>query len=216
MGWDGDIWRGDPVFLPEVIRAEGLDLDLTEGCMASGWGDVLACLGILGHHTAGGGTNDWRVVKWGRADLPGPLAQLVLEKSGLIRLIAIGVCYHAGTGQVPGIPASQGNQYLIGIEAVSKGTAPWDWTGKQLEVYIRLSAAILRFLRRDASWFWGHLEYSWEGKIDPAGIDLNDFRRQIQVVIDGGPGTLPDGSKAPGFTPAPAENWDAVMAELLP
>ena len=213
FGADG-LWYGDPTFLPDVIRAEGLPLEITDGAMESGHGDFKTVLAALGHHTAGGGTNDWRIVKWGRADLPGPLAQLVLEKDGTIKLIAIGVCWHAGSGQVPGIQRNNGNWYMIGTEAVSKGTPPWDWTEIQIEHYIRLQAAILRFLKRRSNWFWGHKEYSFEGKIDPAGIDLNDFRRKIDVVIDGGPGTRPDGSKAPGFENGDGGNWDRVVAEL--
>lgn len=34
----------------------------------------------------------------------------------------------------------------------------------------------------------GHREYSSEGKIDPAGIDMDDFRRKVQAVMDSGKG----------------------------
>ncbi|MDZ7910399.1 MAG: hypothetical protein U5O16_00905 [Rhodococcus sp. (in: high G+C Gram-positive bacteria)] len=43
----------------------------------------------------------------------------------------------------------------------------------------------------------GHKEYSSEGKIDPFGIDMDPFRRDVQKIIDnppGSPGTTPGGT----------------------
>lgn len=43
----------------------------------------------------------------------------------------------------------------------------------------------------------GHKEYSSEGKIDPFGIDMDPFRRDVQKIIDnppGSPGTNPGGN----------------------
>lgn len=37
----------------------------------------------------------------------------------------------------------------------------------------------------------GHREYSSEGKIDPAGIDMDVFRRDVQHLIDNPPGGEP-------------------------
>lgn len=37
----------------------------------------------------------------------------------------------------------------------------------------------------------GHKEYSAEGKIDPAGIDMPSFRRDVQAIIDKKPGGPP-------------------------
>ncbi|WP_306358710.1 MULTISPECIES: hypothetical protein [unclassified Nocardia] len=34
----------------------------------------------------------------------------------------------------------------------------------------------------------GHREYSSEGKIDPAGIDMDEFRRDVQTILDTPPG----------------------------
>ncbi|RBO87017.1 hypothetical protein [Nocardia puris] len=40
----------------------------------------------------------------------------------------------------------------------------------------------------------GHKEYSSEGKIDPFGIDMNAFRRDVQRILDGPtPGPNPPG-----------------------
>ncbi|MES9514140.1 N-acetylmuramoyl-L-alanine amidase [Rhodococcus erythropolis] len=143
-------WTGDPVWLADVLRAEGLNVIETPGWKERGHGDFRDIRGVICHHTAGGGSNDWRIVLNGRPDLEGPLAQLVLEKDGTFRVIAVGVCWHAGRGSWPGWPTNDANWHTIGIEAVSRGTAPWDWTPAQLDAYKRGCAAIMRKLGRRA------------------------------------------------------------------
>ncbi|MEU8898079.1 N-acetylmuramoyl-L-alanine amidase [Nocardia sp. NPDC048505] len=179
-------WHGDPVWLAEVLRAAGLRVIEHEGWRERGHGDFRDIRGVLCHHTGGGGPNDWRIVQHGRPDLAGPLAQLVLEKDGTYRVIAAGVCWHAGAGSWPGWPTDDANFHTIGIEAVSQGCEPFDWTPAQLDAYHRGAAAILRRLGRDAGDCVAHREYSSEGKIDPAGLDMDEFRRTVQEIIDEG------------------------------
>jgi len=143
-------WTGDPVWLADVLRAEGLKVIEHDGWRQRGHGDFLDIRGVLCHHTAGGGANDWRIVQNGRADLPGPLAQLVLERDGTYRVIAVGVCWHAGRGSWPGWPTNNANYHTIGIEAVSRGDGS-DWTPVQLDAYKRGCAAIMRQLGRRAA-----------------------------------------------------------------
>lgn len=52
----------------------------------------------------------------------------------------------------------------------------------------------------------GHKEYSSEGKIDPAGIDMNAFRRDVQRIIDNPPGA--------GAPPAGGNVTDQQIAEI--
>ncbi|MEV6276137.1 N-acetylmuramoyl-L-alanine amidase [Nocardia sp. NPDC051832] len=179
-------WTGDPVWLADVLRAEGLRVLEHDGWRERGHGDFRDIRGVLCHHTAGGGPNDWQVVQHGRPGLPGPLAQLVLEKDGTYRVIAAGVCWHAGSGSWPGWPTDDANFHTIGIEAVSCGHEPFDWTPRQIDAYQRGTAAILRRIGRDAGDCVAHREYSSEGKIDPAGLDMDEFRRAVQGFIEGG------------------------------
>ncbi|WP_309139074.1 N-acetylmuramoyl-L-alanine amidase [Nocardia cyriacigeorgica] len=176
-------WTGDPVWLADVLRAAGLRVIEHDGWRDRGHGDFRDIRGVLCHHTAGGGANDWRIVQNGRPGLDGPLAQLVLERDGTYRLIAVGVCWHAGRGSWPGWPTDNANYHVIGIEAVSRGDGT-DWTPAQLDAYRRGCAAILRRIGRGADSCVAHREYSSEGKIDPAGIDMDDFRRDVQELID--------------------------------
>ncbi|WP_433598176.1 peptidoglycan recognition protein family protein [Nocardia sp. CA-135953] len=177
-------WTADPIWLADVLRDAGLHVIEHEGWRDRGHGDFADLRGVLCHHTAGGGPDDWRTVQYGRPDLDGPLAQLVLERDGTYRVIAAGVCWHAGRGSWPGWPTNNANYHVIGIEAVSRGDGI-DWTPAQLDAYKRGCAAILRRIDRTAADCVAHREYSSEGKIDPAGIDMDEFRRDVQAFIDG-------------------------------
>ncbi|MEV6278602.1 N-acetylmuramoyl-L-alanine amidase [Nocardia sp. NPDC051832] len=186
----------DPHWLADVLRAAGLRVVEHDGWRDRGHGDFGDIRGVLCHHTGGGGENDWRIVQYGRPDLDGPLAQLVLERDGTYRVIAVGVCWHAGRGSHPGWPTDNANFHVIGIEAVSRGDGS-DWTAAQLDAYKRGCAAILRHLGRDAGDCVAHWEYSSEGKIDPFGIDMAAFRLDVQALIDGKP--IPGGKTMPAL-----------------
>lgn len=164
------------------MRSAGLKVIEHNGWKQRGHGDFLDIRGVICHHTAGGGTNDWKIVQDGRSDLPGPLAQLVLERDGTYRVIAAGVCWHAGRGSWPGWPTNNANFHTIGIEAVNNGTGQ-EWPAVQLDAYKRGCAAILRHIGRDANDCVGHKEYSSEGKIDPFPIDMDAFRRDVAYLI---------------------------------
>ncbi|MFD3511023.1 N-acetylmuramoyl-L-alanine amidase [Nocardia sp. NPDC058666] len=174
---------GDPLWLADILRDAGLTVIEHDGWRDRGHGDFGEILGVLCHHTAGGGTNDWRIVQYGRPDLEGPLAQLVLERDGSFRVIAAGVCWHAGRGSWHGWPTDNANFHTIGIEAVSRGDGS-DWTDVQIDAYKRGCAAILKHIGRDADDCVAHREYSREGKIDPAGIDMDEFRADVQAIIN--------------------------------
>lgn len=189
---------GDPLWLADVLRAEGLNVIEHDGWRNRGHGDMRDVRGVMGHHTAGGGPNDWVIVQNGRPGLAGPLAQLVIEKDGSVRVIAVGVCHHAGNGSGSawaGKFTADANWHVIGWEAVSKGTPPWDWTEPQLVSMRKVTAAILRHLGKGADWFCGHKEYNLrDGKIDPAGVDMNVFRNDVQWMIDNPPWAVGPGA----------------------
>ncbi len=189
-------WTGDPTWLADLLRLWGVPVWEDPDWKVRGHGDFRDIRGVIGHHTAGGGVNDWLIVRNGRPDLAGPLAQIVLEKDGTARLICVGIANHAGPGDgsawAPKFTKREANFHTIGIEAVSKGTPPWDWTPVQLENYKRIVAAILWRINKDSSWFCGHREYNLvDGKIDPAGINLDQFRTEVQTKIDAGPAGAP-------------------------
>ncbi|MCW4355349.1 N-acetylmuramoyl-L-alanine amidase [Hoyosella sp. YIM 151337] len=215
-------WTGNVLWLAEALRAEGLRVIEHPGWQQRGHGEYRDIRGVMCHHTAGGGPNDWQVVLNGRPDLPGPLSNLVLEKDGTYRVIAAGVCWHAGRGSWPGWPTDNANWHVIGIEAVSRGVPDaqgrYDWTQEQLDAYVRGCAVIAHragFSVRDVV---GHKEYSSEGKIDPAGIDMDDFRAQVQQVLDRmrAPRDLDAFPLPPGYYYGPLEGPTQSISGLHP
>lgn len=141
--------------------------------------------GVVTHHTAGLEPDETdknfpslRAVRYGTNGLPGPLSQYGMGYDGTIYVVSAGLCYHAGDGEWRGI---SGNEFFIGIEAEDSGDG--DWTFQQLDCYPRLCARICQFLDVGAEWVCGHKEYAPGRKIDPAGINMKDFRAEVDHYL---------------------------------
>lgn len=167
-------------WLPGVLRDAGLKVDELDGwetrtTRKSG----LVVLGVVGHHTAT--STRWldghvaALLRDGRRDLSGPLAQLGLERDGTFVVIAAGRCNHNGFG-------TWGND-SVGIEAYNDGVGE-PWPAVQVDAYVRGVAAILAHLGLSADHFLGHRETDPKRKIDPAGLDLADLRRTIAALME--------------------------------
>lgn len=184
-------WRGDPVWLPEVLRAFGCKVEEYGDWKNIGHGDFGAIKGVFVHHT---GTNK---------DIPGYIqhhpdlglcSQVHLSRSGVWQIVGAGIAWHAGKGSAPGWPTNAANQVAIGIEAASDGISVWP--KEQLDSYYRGCAAILWFLGKNATrdTLLAHWEYSNHvtGKWDPgagngksgAKMNMDHFRAQVQRYID--------------------------------
>ena len=206
--------------LGNELRAAGLTVVETAGWQNRGYNgqDLVSIDGVLWHHTA---TNRNAFVNAnaptlnmcvnGRSDLAGPLCHIVLGRDGTVYLVAAGLANHAGRGSAAGIPRDEGNWRLIGIEMESSGVAPWDWTDDQIRVAPYLGAALERAQLMDQPEDLrvqiGHLEYSSEGKIDPAGWPggMDGLRASINAILAGEVPTL-DPMDAPQPAPAPVIN----------
>jgi hypothetical protein len=189
-----------------ALRAAGLVVHELPGWITTGYAgqDLQAIRGVLWHHTA---TNRLQfnssayptlnLVSRGRGTpgspsfLPPPLCNILFDRKGEVWMVATGVANHAGRGIAPGIPRDMGNHYLIGIEMESSGIAPWDWTPAQLRNAPILGAALeklyLQKLPPEQRLQLGHLEYSSEGKIDPAGWPggMDGLRASINKILAG-------------------------------
>ncbi|MBP2211076.1 hypothetical protein JOJ87_001420 [Rhodococcus ruber] len=185
-------WTGDPVWLADVLRAEGLPVVEFPGWKDRGHGDFGTIWGVIAHHT---GNNP-------PANNPGYIAnhpslglcsQLHLSRDGVFTVCGVGIAWHAGEGSYPGLPANDANARTIGIEAENNGKEGWG--PKQYDAYVRGVAAILRRLGHDASHVIGHKEWAGaaQGKWDPGGMDMNVFRRDVAAAIT--KPTTPQGAK---------------------
>lgn len=182
-------WTGDPVWLADVLRAEGIDLVEYPGWRTRGHGDFKDIRGVMVHHT-GSDTATAASIANGRPDLPGPLSQLHIARDGTVTVVALGVAWHAGVGMYPWLPTNMGNWHMIGIECANSGTSPTaphrkNWPDAQYFALVRCCAAINRRLAQSSERTIGHKEYAGraQGKWDPGAIDMDILRADIQAQI---------------------------------
>jgi N-acetyl-anhydromuramyl-L-alanine amidase AmpD len=194
-------WTGDPVWLADVLRAEGVRLVEYPGWRDRGHGDFKDIRGVMVHHTGSDNATAASIAD-GRPDLPGPLSQLHIARDGTVTVVAVGVAWHAGVGMYPWLPTNMGNWHMIGIECANTGTSPTaphrtHWPDVQYDALVRSCAAINRRLAQNSSRTIGHKEYAGQaqGKWDPGAIDMNILRSDIQARI----GSIAD----PAPTPRP-------------
>lgn len=134
--------------------------------------------GVVCHHTAGpptGDTPSLNTVVYGRSDLPGPLCNLYLSRSGEVYLVAAGIGYHAGDTVV----GWGDNNSAIGIEAEATGVDPWPKS--QYDAYARLCASLAAYYHLPLEHVAGHKEVCNPPgrKIDP-NFDMNAFRSAVR------------------------------------
>ena len=207
-------WRGDPIWLADVLRAEGLTVIESPGWKDRGHGDFGTIWGVLLHHTGPGSTNGLRgIVTTGvtYADgsrLAGPLCNLYLRRDGVVEVIAAGLAYHAGRGSYPGLPNNDANDKLIGIEAENTGSE--GWTPVQWESYARVSAALVRKIGQNEKRCISHKEWAGRatGKWDPGLMEMDDMRASIAGYLSGRGYLPPDPDRFPlpsGFYYGPLE-----------
>lgn len=182
-------WTGDPVWLADILRAEGIDLVEYPGWRTRGHGDFKDIRGVMVHHTGSDGATAASIAN-GRPDLPGPLSQLHIARDGTVTIVALGVAWHAGAGMYPWLPTNMGNWHLIGIECANSGTSPTaphrkNWPDAQYFALVRSCAAINRRLAQTSARTIGHKEYAGraQGKWDPGAIDMDLLRADIEERI---------------------------------
>jgi len=176
--------------LARVLRAAGLKVVEVDGWKTRGYrhrarpnGDVVDVRGIVCHHTATpwsatGNYPSLRIVRDGRSDVPGPLAQLGLGRDGTWYVIAAGFANHAGKVRDDGY----GSSHTLGIEAEAAGTGdPRDWPEEQVASYARGVAALQAHY--SGAWVKGHKEICAPvgRKIDPS-FDMAAFRKRVAGV----------------------------------
>lgn len=173
----------DPLWLPDVLRAEGLEVREYPGWRDRGHGDFGQIWGVVAHHTGSYGESPRGIAEHPQLGL---CSQLHLSPEGEYTICGVGIAYHAGVGSWPGLPDDDANRLTIGIEAANDGRS--GWSDAQYGAYVRGVAAILRHLGHDATRLIGHKEWAGprQGKWDPGGINMDDFRADVQKVIDGG------------------------------
>lgn len=186
-------WRGDPIWLPDVLRAFGVDFYEAAGARERGHGDFDAIKWVVWHHT--GNRNE---TEQGITNHPtlGLAANMLIFPNGRVCITGFGVAWHGGKGIYPGIPEDNINQISIGIECAHSGAHGDPWPPEQMEAMLRVGAAIEWFLQLPAAREIAHKEWAGaenplginkQGKPDPIDIDMNRFRGEVAVRAIAGP-----------------------------
>ena len=168
----------------DELTASGIEVHFEPGWQQRGRPGSFDPRGVVCHHTATsrqapGDYPSLGIVRDGRSDLPGPLAQFGLGRSGRVLVIAAGKANHAGPGGFRGL---SGNNSVWGIEAENDGVGQ-PWGDAQLDAYVRLAAALARHTGFGADMVAAHREWNPRDKIDPTGIDMDDFRARVAAVL---------------------------------
>lgn len=165
--------------LDVALRSGGIGFWADPDWRGRGQAPMSGVRAIMIHHTAGGGSNDWKLVRDGRAGLRGLLSQMTFERDGGVRLLGAGQAWHAGTGYHPRVGRNNANAWTIGIEGVSRGVDN-DWTPAQRREYPRVAAALCRHYGLPADAVIGHKEWAPTRKIDPGDWDMAEFRADVR------------------------------------
>jgi hypothetical protein len=191
------IWTGDPVWIADVLAAQGVKLVEYPGWRNRGHGNFKDIRGVMVHHTGSDSATAASIAN-GRPDLAGPLSQLHIARDGTVTVVAVGVAWHAGVGMYPWLPTNMGNWHMIGIECANSGTSPTaahrtHWPDEQYFALVNCCAAVNRRLSQTSARTIGHKEYAGraQGKWDPGAIDMDILRADIQARIGTGSGTAP-------------------------
>lgn len=195
--------------LLRAVKASGLPYTVVGGAASRGRGTMRSIETITLHHTATprsyARSQDYptfNVVKNGRPELPGPLAQLGLARSGRVILFASGIANHAGRSRA----ASMTNPHAVGIEAEG---ANEKWPAAQYNAYVRLVRALLDEFDLPTSRALRHAETcSPAGRKVDASFDGNAFRRGVNALTRTTPTT-------PAPVPDPIEKGILGMTDYI-
>lgn len=138
--------------------------------------------GVVVHHDASnrssGDNGALNIIIHGRRDLPGPLSQFQLARSGRLWVVAAGRANHAGSGGWRGL---SGNSSVFGIEAANDGRGE-PWSSNMLDTYYRIVNALLAEMRQGTIMACAHKEWTAR-KPDPAflvpGMGMTEFRAKV-------------------------------------
>lgn len=187
-------WTGDPVWLETVLReALGDRLRTLPGWQDRGHGDFKDIRGVMWHHTGNSAEKPESIAK-GRPDLAGPLANIHIAPNGIVTIVAVGVCWHAGEGSYPWLPTNNANWHMIGVECAWPDIAAdgsYDpgqrWPDAQIISMRDTAAALSLKLGVPADHNIGHKDYAGaaQGKWDPGNLDMKWFQGEVDKDMRG-------------------------------
>lgn len=173
------------LWLPEVLADAGLPVIVHPGALQRG-SETFDPQAVVWHHDASTiGYDPQRYADFlarGRSDLPGPLYNVWIDRTGRCWVIGTGRANHAGSGSWKGI---SGNSRVIGLCLANNGVGE-RYPTVQVDAAVSATVAISRHLNIPASLTCGHKEWT-PRKPDPAGILMDVIRGQIAGALEESP-----------------------------
>lgn len=201
-----------PLDLPARLRAWGLTVVEVDGWQTRGK-PTLTPLIVIRHHTAGSSKGEipsLRILVNGRSDLPGPLCQVALGRSGTVHIVASGKANHAGDGRWNDVDGgASDNSKCVGVEAENDGYQPWPQV--QLDAWDRLDACLLETIGAPPRHLCSHREWAIPSgrKVDPHSMPMAVVRDRVARLLSRGPA----GTTTPTEPTPPTEENEMNDAE---
>lgn len=164
-------------WLPAAAKVAGIDLYVMPGALTrSTWRSGFTTRGVVWHHTATG--KNWQdghvafLLRDGRPDLKGPLAQFGIERDGTAVMVAAGRCNHNGYGR-------WGND-SVGLEFYNDGKGEL-LTPAQTETGLKLTTLICKYEGLTSTKVEAHREQDPSRKIDllPFVLSMSAIRASV-------------------------------------
>lgn len=140
-----------------------------------------------------------RIVRDGRSDLPGPIANACVDRQGRWHVLSAGRCNSTLVGTA-GPFEGLGNTYALSTEACNDNISE-PWPDVQYRAYVRGWAAWCKRLGWTASKLVGHKEHTPGRKSDPT-FDMDRFRADVAAVLAGEDDDMPE--------PRELWEWDGI------
>jgi hypothetical protein len=224
----GAVWlngrtAGYPSVL-DVLRNAGVKVATEPGweSRSRSTGGFDGLWGIVCHHTASN-TSPANDIRYMVTASDGPVANGLLDRSGLFTITAGGASNHAGKGggSADGggtpwrtsrgtIPADNANRYAFGIEGANAGQGGDPWPKAQQDTYVAMCAALCAaYGLNPATDIRSHAEWTPPRKVDPRGParwqpananspwTMDPFRADVAAAMAGAP--TPEDDDMPGW-----------------
>jgi hypothetical protein len=169
--------------IADRLRAAGLKVIEVDGWRTRG-SETFSPRGSVDHHTAGssrGNAPSLGVCINGRADLPGPLCQVLVARDLTCYVIAAGRANHAGSGGWKGL---SGNSSVYGVERENVGTTAEPWRPEQTVHAAKVHAALIQG-KATADFVARHAEWAPTRKVDTHSISGAQLRLLVAQQGDG-------------------------------
>lgn len=192
LPWFSADGRGDPDWGRIYQRTYGPGAVKIHG--VAGVSGMFLPRGVVVHHSGGPLRDEPPIERFieGRPDLRGPLAQMVVARSGMIHFVTNGRAHHAGSGDedvleavmrdeplpAPDRDTTFGNSHFLGVELDHPGDHT-PFAPEQLKSAYRLIGLLCASHRWGTRRVIGHKEWT-RRKVDPA-LQMDAFRAELEA-----------------------------------